>query len=132
MTSISVPALAGSRLDLNRIADSDFDQRLLVRISLQVSFAVPEVRSDVDAWVSWMLVGGTRPRANKRATSADGVNTASVNAISVTQSTLCDALQPYYREFDLSNPAHFGLLERATRPLPGTKPLGQPPQAATA
>lgn len=98
---------------LSNLADSGFDQSVLEAVSLRVNFALSGVRGDVHTWICWMLVGGSRPRANKRTTSAGGVN-----AIRVTQDSLCEALEPYYDLFDMGNQHHFSLLERITRPLP--------------
>lgn len=116
MTSIMPSATTGIQsmsLNLPDFADGPFSQEVLKAIGELVNFGLAGVRTDVDRWLSWMLAGGSRPSANKRAVNAGGIN-----AIRTTQDTLCALLEPYYEALDINNPQHFALLERATRPLP--------------
>ncbi len=105
--------------DLPDFADeTTFSEDVLATIGKLVNMDLRGVRTDVDRWVTWTLVGGLRPRANKRATDAGGKN-----AIRITQDQICAALEPYYDRLDMTSRTHFELLERATRPLPGNVPL---------
>lgn len=107
----------GNTLVLPDFADSDFDQLVLAKIGRQVDLERSVLGADVTAWLHWMLLGGYRPKANQHAVFADG----GVNAIRLTQNTLCAALDPYYNAlFASGDPTHFALVERATRPLPRT------------
>lgn len=89
--------------------DAAIVQPLLLVISQEVNFGLTGIEKDATAFLTWMLVGGKRRRANKRSLA--------VNAYGVTQSTLCMALEPFYNDIDWNNPLHFALIERATRPL---------------
>jgi hypothetical protein len=110
---MSLAIMSDGRVDPLSIADSNFDQEVLRRIAESVDLNLPGVDVDVDRWLTWMIVGGTRPKANKRTVNANGVN-----GIRTTQDRLCDALEPYYPHFDMDTTLHVALLERATRPLP--------------
>lgn len=100
------------------LAEGDHSQRMLVDIGCMVNFGLPGVRVDVERWLSWMLAGGSRPKATIRSVNANGVN-----AYALTQDVVCATLDHFIRSIDWDNPTHFKLIERATRPSPGTTPL---------
>jgi hypothetical protein len=91
---------------------------LLGMIGSLVNFELPGVQEDVKRWLSWTLAGGTRPKLTKRTTCANGIN-----GYATTQDAVCAVLDRYAGGIDWDNPDHFKLIERATRPLPGTTPL---------
>lgn len=100
------------------LADSGADQQMLATVGGMVNFGLNGVQQDVESWLSWMLVGGSRPKTNKRTTNAEGVN-----AYLAAQDVLCAVLDQHARLIAWNNKAHFALIERATRPLPNdTKP----------
>jgi hypothetical protein len=113
MTVSTLGTLRGLPTTLPDFADSDFDQKVLDAIGRQADLEPYGIRNSVERWLNWMLLGGSRPEVGMRI-----VNVKGVNAVRVTQDTLCEALESHYNAFDLSNPQHFKLLERATRPLP--------------
>lgn len=89
--------------------DTAIIEPLLLVASQEVNFGLPGITKDATAFLTWMLVGGERRRANKRSLR--------INAYGVSQNTLCLALEPFYDFIDWANPEHFALIERATRPL---------------
>ena len=100
------------------LADNGYDQRMIVKISYLVNFGLPGVRQDVGRWLSWMLAGGSRPRPTARAVNANGVN-----AYQAVQNVVCATLDHFGALIDWASASHFKLVERATRPSPGTTPL---------
>lgn len=116
------PYIRGGKLNLDLITDSDFDQRLLAAlfqvINASARNTIRGVHKDIDNFLSWMLVGGKRPTFTLRTTNIGGVN-----GYQAAQDTLCEALNEFHDRFDWDDRMHFALLERATRPLPGTTPL---------
>lgn len=114
----TMPSASTGIQSMNAITLPDFADGPLAQIAMSVigeiiNYGLAGVRQDVERWLNWMLAGGSRPSANKRAINAGGVN-----AIRTAQDTLCALLEPYYAAFDFNNPQHFALLERTTRPLP--------------
>lgn len=101
--------------NLPDFTEGPFSANVLEAIGQLVNLNTPNVRDEVEKWLNWMLIGGHRPKAYRWVVSVRGIN-----AIRTTQDLLCEALEPYYHDFDLNNPTHFAVLERATRPLPKT------------
>lgn len=96
---------------------------LLGMIGSLVNFGLPNVKDDVDHWLGWMLEGGSRPKPTMRTAYANGTN-----GYCITQDAVCSVLQRHAHLLGWNDPAHFKLIERATRPSPGTEPLGPPPK----
>lgn len=105
---------------LTDIADTAFDQAAMELIGTMIPFGIPGVRIDVERWLQWMLAGGSRPKATQRS-----LHCPNGNVYCVTQNVVCAMVEAYVRLIDWNNKTHFALIERITRPSPGTTPLVQ-------
>jgi len=92
---------------------------LWLALCAKISITRSPVRDDVWKWLGWMKDGGQKPKR---------LNRRSGGVTSLAQDKLCELLEPYYELLNLADPEYYALLERVTRPLPGTVPLGPPPQ----
>jgi hypothetical protein len=118
MTQTPVSGLTTTITTLPDFAEGDHAQRMTAGIGRLVNLSLPRIGQDVERWLDWMLTGGTRPKSTVRATNVNGTN-----AYRTTQDVVCMMLDHYLACIDWDNPTHFKLIERATRRLPGTKPL---------
>ncbi len=109
-TDDSLPAIAGVDPSYLEPENDTLIQLTILQLKLADVVGVELDGSSKDAWVwlDWMKNGRSRPKLNKR--SADAIRTA--------QNLFCAKLDDYWGLIDWTNPVHFGLVERVTRPLP--------------